>query len=244
LGKTHIGELFFKERVLRLPSPWPARFRITITERLLRLLITAMIVMFLGLLGSALLMQLANSRTSHVAEQNRISALHAELVAQRIRADFAEARRRGLTPPIVNSSYLLSILPAGSQDEQRVFAVASSTGGSRVFAARGALMASCGSAATWSRIRIQTERRNPQRYDATVEPEHQVRWAHSFQIRALEHDTAAQGVAKEATDILIRVAQAEVDQHPRGRPVGGALREGVRPQPVPRDVPAALGFGR
>ena len=129
LGKTHIGELFFKERVLRLPSPWPARFRITITERLLRLLITAMIVMFLGLLGSALLMQLANSRTSHVAEQNRLSALHAELVAQRIRTDFAEARRRGLTPPVVNSGYLLSILPAGSQDEQRVFAIARSTGG-------------------------------------------------------------------------------------------------------------------
>ena len=41
LGKTHIGELFFKERVLRLPSPWPARIRITITERHLRLMITA-----------------------------------------------------------------------------------------------------------------------------------------------------------------------------------------------------------
>ena len=48
LGKTHIGELFFKERVLSLPSPWPARFRITITERHLRLLITGMIVLFLG----------------------------------------------------------------------------------------------------------------------------------------------------------------------------------------------------
>ena len=48
LGKTHIGELFFKERVLRLPSPWPARFKLTITERHLRLLITGMIVLFLG----------------------------------------------------------------------------------------------------------------------------------------------------------------------------------------------------
>ena len=76
LGKTHIGELFFKERVLRVPSPWPGRFRLTITERHLRLLITSLIVLFLLLLGSSLLMQLANSRTAHVDEQNRLSALH------------------------------------------------------------------------------------------------------------------------------------------------------------------------
>ena len=128
LGKTHIGELFFKERVLRLPSPWPARIRITITERHLRLLISVIIVLFLVALGSSLLMQLADSRSGHVAEQNRLSALHGQLVAQRIRNDFSEARRQGLTPPVVNSAYLLQVLPEGSQAEQRVFAVARSTG--------------------------------------------------------------------------------------------------------------------
>ncbi len=128
MGKTQIGELFFKERVLRLPSPWPARIRITITERHLRLLITGMIVMFLLALGSSLLMQLADSRSSHVAEQNRLSALHGQLVAQRIKAEFAEARRQGITPPVVNSAYLLEVLPEGSQAEQRVFAVSRSTG--------------------------------------------------------------------------------------------------------------------
>ena len=50
LGKTHIGELFFKERVLKLPSPWPGRFRVTIAERHLRLLITSLIVLFLLML--------------------------------------------------------------------------------------------------------------------------------------------------------------------------------------------------
>jgi two-component system, cell cycle sensor histidine kinase PleC len=128
LGKTHIGELFFKERVLRLPSPWPARIRITITERHLRLLITGMIAMFLVALGSSLLMQLADSRAGHVAEQNRLSTLHGQLVAQRIKGDFAEARRQGVTPPVLNSAYLISILPEGSQAEQRVFSVARSTG--------------------------------------------------------------------------------------------------------------------
>jgi two-component system, cell cycle sensor histidine kinase PleC len=128
LGKTHIGELFFKERVLRLPSPWPARIRITITERHLRLMITGMIVIFLAILGTSLLMQLANSRKSHLAEQNRFSALHGQLVSARIKADFAEARRNGVTPPVLNSAYLLSVLPEGSETEQRVFAVARSTG--------------------------------------------------------------------------------------------------------------------
>ncbi len=128
LGKTHIGELFFKERVLRLPSPWPARFKITITERHLRLLITSMIVMFLIMLGTSLLMQLADSRAAHVAEQNRLSALHAQLVMQRIKTDFAEARRQGITPPVVNTSYLLDILPPDALAEQRVFAVVRSMG--------------------------------------------------------------------------------------------------------------------
>jgi len=128
LGKTHIGELFFKERVLRVPSPWPGRFRLTITERHLRLLITSLIVLFLLLLGSSLLMQLANSRTAHVDEQNRLSALHGQLAAQHIRTDFAQARQQGRTPPIVNTDYLMKILPEDALLEQRVFAIAQSLG--------------------------------------------------------------------------------------------------------------------
>ncbi len=128
MGKTQIGELFVKERVLRLPAPWPARMRITITERHLRLLITSMIVLFLMMLGSALLMQLAHSRSSHLAEQNRLSSLYGQLVAQRIKSDYGDARRLGLTPPVLNSDYLRFILPSDSAAEQRVFAVARSTG--------------------------------------------------------------------------------------------------------------------
>jgi len=128
LGKTHIGELFFKERVLRIPSPWPGRFRITIGERHLRLLITSLIVLFLLVLGSALLMQLADSRSRHVAEQNRLSALNGQLAAEKIRADFAAARRAGKTPPVMTSAYLETLLPRAALAEQRVFAVARSEG--------------------------------------------------------------------------------------------------------------------
>jgi len=128
LGKTHIGELFFKERVLRVPSPWPGRFRIAIGERHLRLLITSLIVLFLLMLGSSLLVQLTDSRTTHVAEQNRLSALHGQLAAQRIKAEIAGALAAGRTPPVVSSDYLRALLPPDALAEERVFAVANSTG--------------------------------------------------------------------------------------------------------------------
>ncbi|MFN4142289.1 PAS domain-containing sensor histidine kinase [Aestuariivirga sp.] len=128
MGKTHIGELFYKERVLSLPTPWPDRFRISIAERHLRLLITSLIVLFLVVLGSSLLLQLIESRVTHVAEQNRLSALHGQLVSERIKADFSKARRAGRTPPLVNTDYLLSLLPHDALSEQRVFAVAESLG--------------------------------------------------------------------------------------------------------------------
>ncbi|WP_373503864.1 PAS domain-containing sensor histidine kinase [Aestuariivirga sp.] len=128
MGKTHIGELFFKERVLRLPSPWPDRFRITISERHLRLLITSLIVLFLLVLGSALLIQLMDSRTTHLAEQNRLSALHGHLAAQRIKTDFAQAALAGETPPVMDADYLRKILAPEALAEKRVFAVAESLG--------------------------------------------------------------------------------------------------------------------
>ena len=128
MGKTQIGELFFKERVLRLPSPWPNRFKITISERHLRFLITSLIVLFLLVLGTALLIQLMDSRTTHVAEQNRLSALHGQLAAQRIKTDFARAAAGGITPPVINGDYLKSILPPDALAEKRVFAIAESLG--------------------------------------------------------------------------------------------------------------------
>ncbi len=128
MGKTQIGELFLKDRVLRLPSPWPERFRVAISERHLRLLITSLIVLFLLVLGSALLIQLMDSRSLHLAEQNRLSSLHGQLAAQRIKTDFAQAAAGGHTAPVLNTDYLRSILPPDALLEKRVFAVAESLG--------------------------------------------------------------------------------------------------------------------
>ena len=119
MGKTHISELFFRERAIRLPLPWAARFRLAITEHRLRLLITSLIVLFLLVLGSALLIQLIDNRTSHLDEQNRLSSLYGQAAAQRIKADYLSAASSGETPPAMNAGYLDSILAAGALAEQR-----------------------------------------------------------------------------------------------------------------------------
>ncbi len=126
MGKTHIGELFFKERVLKLP--WAGRFGLSISERHLRLLITSLIVLFLLVLGSALLFQLKESRYSHLAEQNRLSSLTGQLAAQRIKSDVANAVVHGETPPVIDAAYLARILPPGALSEKRVFAVVEALG--------------------------------------------------------------------------------------------------------------------
>ena len=94
MGKTNIGELFFKERTLRLPSPWPARLKLAISERHLRLLITGLIILFLVVLGSALFLQLLQNKASHIAEQNRLSALYAQVAAQGIEISLKNAESR------------------------------------------------------------------------------------------------------------------------------------------------------
>jgi two-component system cell cycle sensor histidine kinase PleC len=128
LGKTHIGELFVKERVLKLPSPWPERFRLAISERHLRLLITSLIVLFLLMIGGTLLMQLSQSRTAHVADQNNLSVIYGETVAARFKAEAAAARLAGGAPPNVDSARLAQLLPAQALGEGRLFAVVESLG--------------------------------------------------------------------------------------------------------------------
>lgn len=119
LGKTHIGELFVKERVLKLPLPWLDSFRFAITERNLRLLITSLIVLFLLLMGGTLLLQLTDSRAAHVAEQNRQSALYGRIAAEALKA---------AAPPAITSADLETLMPTGALEEGRFFAVVGNTG--------------------------------------------------------------------------------------------------------------------
>ena len=97
MGKAQIGELFFRERALRLPSPLPGRWRITISEKSLRRLIMVLTALFLLALCISLAAQLLQSRSSHLVEQNRLSILHAELATQKIVAALAADVANGQT---------------------------------------------------------------------------------------------------------------------------------------------------
>ena len=128
LGKAQIGELFFRERALRLPSPLPGKWRIMISERSLRRLITILTALFLLALCISLLSQLLQSRSSHLVEQNRLSILHTQLAAQNIIATLSSDVGNGQTVRPLTAELLSQSLVAGALAEDRVFALVDNFG--------------------------------------------------------------------------------------------------------------------
>ena len=128
MGKTQIGELFFKERSLRLPSPLPQRLRLAISEKSLRLLIMGLIVLFLLSLGTSLFLQLMQSRSMHLSEQNHLAALHGRIAAQGIRMAYGQPFDNDRTAPPMNSGLLAQMLAPEALAEARIFAIADATG--------------------------------------------------------------------------------------------------------------------
>src|SRR5689334_5382371 len=94
-SKAQLGELFFKERVLRLPlSGWSC---VSIGEKSLLILITILVSLFLSALAIALVVQLAQSRKIHLAEQNRQTLLYATAAAQHIKQAARNQIQSGFT---------------------------------------------------------------------------------------------------------------------------------------------------
>jgi two-component system cell cycle sensor histidine kinase PleC len=121
LGKADIGGLFFKERTLRLPAPLPHKWRIRISERALRRLITLLTVAFLVTLTLSLLSQLMQSRTSHFAEQNRLSLLYADTIEKSLAMTFAQDRAESRTTRPLDDRLLAEAVPAAALGEGRQF---------------------------------------------------------------------------------------------------------------------------
>lgn len=83
LSKAQLGGVFVKDRSLRLPlsSRWN---RFTVSERLLRNLVTVLIFLFLSALAIALVLQLSNNRNTHISSHNKVSALHVNIAANEL----------------------------------------------------------------------------------------------------------------------------------------------------------------
>ena len=100
MARTQLGELFFKERILRLPIATSRWSGIAISERALRTLITILISLFLISLGAALALQLSVSRNAHISEHNKLSLLHAQLATNHLKAVLGRSIVNGETARI------------------------------------------------------------------------------------------------------------------------------------------------
>jgi two-component system cell cycle sensor histidine kinase PleC len=127
LSKSQLGGLFIKERSLKLPlsSRW-ANF--TLSERLLRNLVTVLIFLFLSALGLALVLQLLNNRQSHIVEHNNKSALFLQVAATDLSGLLSTdiGGRTNLIKPDVIS--LKSALPDGATSADRIYMITDKKG--------------------------------------------------------------------------------------------------------------------
>ncbi len=83
MSKAQLEGLFARDRGLRLPlsSRWTT---FTVSERLLRNLVTVLIFLFMVSLGTALVLQLANNRKSHISNHNKTSMLYLQIAASQL----------------------------------------------------------------------------------------------------------------------------------------------------------------
>ena len=128
MGKAQIGELFFRERALRIPSPLPEKWRILISEKSLRRIITILTGLFILALCVSLLSQLMLSRNSHLEEQNRLSVLHAQITTQNIINALSADVVAGKTVRPLSTELLVSSLAEGALAEDRSFALVDNMG--------------------------------------------------------------------------------------------------------------------
>jgi two-component system cell cycle sensor histidine kinase PleC len=128
VAKTQLGELFFRERILRLPIATSRWAGIAISERALRNLITLLISLFLISLGAALALQLSVSRNAHISEHNKLSLLHAQIAANYLRTVLGRGMLNGETARIPVQDDLEAAVPEARRPVGRTFAVTDPSG--------------------------------------------------------------------------------------------------------------------
>jgi two-component system, cell cycle sensor histidine kinase PleC len=128
LAKAHIKELFFRDRTLHLPMPWPGHAGFQVSERAMRTLITVLTGFFLLTLAAALISQLMLSRAQHVIEENRVTFLESERIAETIQLKFMADVAAGKTVSGLTQSLLTESLPKGADTGDKTFMLVDSAG--------------------------------------------------------------------------------------------------------------------
>ncbi len=128
LANAHIKELFFRDRTLHLPIPWPGHAGFNVSERAMRRLITILTALFLLTLAAALISQLLLSRAQHLADQGEVSLLQTDRVAQSLKVKLLSDAASGKTISNLSQTLLEQAVPADAMGLNRVYLLLSSEG--------------------------------------------------------------------------------------------------------------------
>jgi hypothetical protein len=121
LAKANIKELFFRERSLHLPIPWPGHAGFAVSERAMRLLIMVLTGLFLLTLATALGSQLLRNRAQHVIDESRLTLLHADRAAQAISLQLLQESLSGKTLSGLSQSLLADVVKPDATEGNRNF---------------------------------------------------------------------------------------------------------------------------
>jgi two-component system, cell cycle sensor histidine kinase PleC len=128
LANAHIKELFFRDRTLHLPIPWPGHAGFNVSERAMRRLITVLTALFLLTLAAALISQLLLSRAQHLADQGEVSLLQTDRVAQSLKVKLLSDAASGKTISSLSQTLLEQAVPADAIGWNRIYLLLSSEG--------------------------------------------------------------------------------------------------------------------
>ncbi len=108
--------------------PWPGHAGFEVSERAMRILITVLTGLFLLTLAAALVSQLMISRSQHVIEENRVTFLETERLAQAIQLKFMADAAAGKTISGLSQSLLEASLPKGIDTGDKHFLLIDNSG--------------------------------------------------------------------------------------------------------------------
>ncbi|MGF7161109.1 two-component system cell cycle sensor histidine kinase PleC [Rhodoligotrophos appendicifer] len=128
MAKAHIGELFAKERVLRLPFAARGLTHLGISECALRILVTSLIGLFLITLGGAIAAHLLDARQTSVTEHKRASILQADLLQSLLQPMLTDELKKSGMARRLGEGDLNRYLSDYAATEGRIFALANGDG--------------------------------------------------------------------------------------------------------------------
>ena len=121
MSKAKLGELFFKERALKVSVGSKRVPSIAISERILRNLITGLILLFLMTLATALFLQLSASRDRSIVASTKHTALVLRAAASDLSATLGAGFAGGRTVRALVPEDLAEVLPADTGMRGRLF---------------------------------------------------------------------------------------------------------------------------